>query len=42
MLAIPRPPKVLVLTTFDRNEYVWNGLGLTETGLLDLSVSESS
>ena len=34
LLALPRPPRVLVLTTFDRNEYVYETLRAGASGFL--------
>jgi DNA-binding NarL/FixJ family response regulator len=34
LVAIPRPPKVLVLTTFDRNEYVYEAMKAGASGFL--------
>lgn len=34
LLALPAPPRVLVLTTFDRNEYVYESLGTGASGFL--------
>jgi DNA-binding NarL/FixJ family response regulator len=34
LLALPRPPRVLVLTTFDRNEYVYEAMKAGASGFL--------
>jgi DNA-binding NarL/FixJ family response regulator len=34
LVAMPRPPKVLVLTTFDRNEYVYEAMKAGASGFL--------
>jgi DNA-binding NarL/FixJ family response regulator len=34
LLALPTPPRVLVLTTFDRNEYVYNAMKAGASGFL--------
>jgi DNA-binding NarL/FixJ family response regulator len=34
LLALPRPPHVLVLTTFDRNEYVYESMRAGASGFL--------
>ncbi len=34
LLADPRPPKVLILTTFDRNEYVYEAMKAGASGFL--------
>jgi DNA-binding NarL/FixJ family response regulator len=34
LLALPRPPRVLVLTTFDRNEYVYESMRAGASGFL--------
>jgi DNA-binding NarL/FixJ family response regulator len=34
LLALPRPPRVLVLTTFDRNEYVYQAMKAGASGFL--------
>ncbi len=34
LVALPRPPKVLVLTTFDRNEYVYEAMKAGASGFL--------
>jgi DNA-binding NarL/FixJ family response regulator len=34
MLALPTPPRVLVLTTFDRNEYVYEAMKAGASGFL--------
>lgn len=34
LLALPKPPRVLVLTTFDRNEYVYDTLHAGASGFL--------
>ena len=34
IVALPRPPKVLVLTTFDRNEYVYEAMKAGASGFL--------
>ena len=34
LLALPRPPRVLILTTFDRNEYVYESMRAGASGFL--------
>ena len=34
LLALPRPPRVLLLTTFDRNEYVYDAMKAGASGFL--------
>jgi DNA-binding NarL/FixJ family response regulator len=34
LVSLPRPPKVLVLTTFDRNEYVYEAMKAGASGFL--------
>src|SRR5689334_6155902 len=34
LVALPRPPRVLVLTTFDRNEYVYEAMKSGASGFL--------
>jgi DNA-binding NarL/FixJ family response regulator len=34
LLALPSPPRVLILTTFDRNEYVYQAMKLGASGFL--------
>ncbi len=34
MMTLPRPPRVLVLTTFDRNEYVYDAMQAGASGFL--------
>ena len=34
LVALPRPPRVLVLTTFDRNEYVYESMRAGASGFL--------
>ena len=34
LLALPKPPRVLVLTTFDRNEYVYQSMRAGASGFL--------
>ena len=34
LLALPTPPRVLVLTTFDRNEYVYDAMKAGASGFL--------
>jgi DNA-binding NarL/FixJ family response regulator len=34
LLALPTPPRVLVLTTFDRNEYVYDAMNAGASGFL--------
>ncbi len=34
LLALPRPPRVLILTTFDRNEYVYEAMRACASGFL--------